>query len=103
MAYEQGFLIKKHLSLLGFPVRDRVTGFSGVVASVTFDLYGCIQGIVNPGLGADGKLGEQCWFDISRLEITGERVMDPPNYEYDSTQAQGKQGAAEKPAKPTSN
>lgn len=50
--------LKKHLDLLGMRVEDRVTGFRGVVSSVGFDLYGCIQAIVNPGQDKDGKLME---------------------------------------------
>jgi len=48
--------VKKHLSLLGLKVKDKVTGYTGVVASIGFDLYGCVQAIVNPGMDKDGKL-----------------------------------------------
>jgi len=47
--------VQDHLSLLGKEVEDVVTGMSGIVASVSFDLYGCIQAIINPGLDKDGK------------------------------------------------
>lgn len=78
-------------------MRDKVTGFSGIVASVGFDLYGCIQAIVNPGLDKDGKMKDSVWFDVGRLEKTGgNRVMSPPDFE-DGQQAQGLQGPAEKP------
>jgi hypothetical protein len=88
---------KKHLSLLGLRCKDKVTGFTGVVASVSFDLYGCVQAIVNPGLNQSGVLGDQQWFDVSRLEITDPTpVMEVPNFEYGGI-AEGKQGAAEKP------
>ncbi len=88
---------KKHLELLGMKVKDRVTGFEGVVASVSFDLYGCIQAIVNPGLGADGKLQDSQWFDVNRLLVTSEApVMERPNFDF-GRQADGNQGAAEKP------
>jgi len=87
-----------HLNLLGLRVRDRVSGFEGVVASVCFDLYGCIQAIVHPGLQADGKLGDQSWFDVNRLEIVStEPVMNRPNFEFGEV-AKGNKGAAEKPA-----
>jgi len=90
--------IKKHLDLLGMKVEDKVTGFKGVVASVSFDLYGCIQAIVNPGIGEDGKLMDQAWFDINRLRITDESpVMNRPDYDFGSV-AEGLKGAAEKPA-----
>jgi len=41
--------IQKHLDLLGHKVTDRVSGFTGVVTSIGFDLYGCIQAVVTPG------------------------------------------------------
>lgn len=90
--------IKKHLSLLGKRVEDKVTKKKGVVASVSFDLYGCVQAIVNPGMDKSGKLEESIWFDVSRLNVLSEKpVMDIPNYDFGS-QAEGRQGAAEKPA-----
>lgn len=90
--------IEKHLNLLGFKVEDKVTGFKGVVASVSFDLYGCVQAIVNPGVDKDGKTRDQCWFDIARLTVTSKApVMDRPNYDFGLV-AEGKKGAAEKPS-----
>ncbi|HCF1829040.1 hypothetical protein KUU78_06790 [Pseudomonas aeruginosa] len=71
--------VQKHLSILGYRARDRVTGFEGVVTSVCFDLYGCIQVVLNPGIRDDGKIGEQLWFDINRLIVAENkpRVMAP--------------------------
>lgn len=90
--------VKKHLELLGFTVKDVVTGFHGVVASVSFDLYGCVQALVNPGMGKDGKLGEQQWFDVARLvKLSGSPVMPPPDFEHGPV-AEGRRGPAEKPA-----
>lgn len=72
------------LELLGLTVRDRVTGFTGVVTSVSYDLYGCVQGLVNPGMGKEGKLGELLWFDIGRLAIVNDvPVMVPPVFVAD--------------------
>lgn len=89
--------IKNHLDLLGMKVEDKVTGLKGVVTSVTFDLYGCVQAIVNPGLGADGKQVDQAWFDVSRLVVKSEvRVMELPNYDAGYI-AEGLKGPAEKP------
>jgi hypothetical protein len=89
--------VKQHLDMLGLRVRDKVTGFSGVVASVCFDLYGCIQAGVNPGMAPDGKLMDAMWFDIARLSVIDARpVMDTPNFEF-GAQAEGRQGPAEKP------
>jgi hypothetical protein len=89
--------MSKHMALLGKKVEDTVTGFKGVVTAVSFDLYGCVQAIVNPGKDKDGKLQEQCWFDIARLKAVSEKpVMTPPDFEYGEI-ARGEKGAAEKP------
>ena len=89
--------IQKHLSKLGLRATDKVTGFKGAITSVCFDLFGCVQVILNPGMGQDGKPQESLWFDISRLDITDpEPVMAVPNFEY-GHQAEGLQGAADKP------
>lgn len=89
--------IQKHLNLLGLKVRDRVTGAKGVVASISFDLYGCIQAVVNPGLDKDGKQLDQNWYDVSRLEVTdSEPVMPRPDF-VSGPVAEGRKGPAEKP------
>lgn len=89
--------VKKHLDLLGLRCVDRVTGLSGVITSVGFDLYGCVQDIVHPGIDKDGQLRDTLWFDISRLDITSEQpVMERPNFEY-GLAAEGKKGPSEKP------
>ncbi len=91
-------IINKHFELLGMKVEDKVTGFKGVVASISFDLYGCVQVIVNPGMDKDGKLKGSEWFDVARLKVTSTKpVMDRPNFESGSV-AEGKKGPAEKPA-----
>ncbi len=90
--------IEKHIAMLGLKVEDKVTGFKGVVSSVSFDLYGCVQTVVNPGLGADGKLGDSQWFDIARLKVLDSKpVMAVPDFLV-GAQAEGRQGAADKPA-----
>jgi len=92
--------LKKHLDFLGMRVEDRVTGFKGVVATVAFDLYGCIQAVVNPGADEDGKLRDSQWFDITRLRITDEKpVMNRPEFEWTpQVIAEGRKGPAERPA-----
>lgn len=66
-----------HLSYLGFTAKDKVTGFEGVITSISFDLYGCIQAIVTP---RNHKKGQGRWFDVARLEIFEDagRVLEPP-------------------------
>jgi hypothetical protein len=91
--------LKKHMNLLGLRVKDRVTGFEGVVTSVSFDLYGCIQCIVNPGTDKEGKPTDSHWFDIGRLEAkTKTPVMPRPEFEWSpEVIAGGLKGPAEKP------
>ena len=94
-------LVKKHLGLLGLQVEDRVTGFTGVVVSVSFDLFGCIQAVVRPAKTAEGKLEDSHWFDIARLRVTGSApVMEVPNFDFGDV-AKGLHGPAEKPKQTT--
>ena len=90
-------MVQKHIELLGHKVKDKVTGFKGVITTMSFDLYGCIQAAVTPESGERGDQKEGRWFDITRLKVTSKkRVMEVPNFRrgYIST---GSKGAAEKP------
>lgn len=91
--------LKKHLDMLGMRVKDRVTGFEGIVSSVMFDLYGCIQAIVTPVVGADGKVSDSHYFDVNRLEITStEPVMRRPAFDWSPEDiSNGEQGCADRP------
>lgn len=90
--------VDKHLGLLGLKVRDRVTGFEGVVSTIGFDLYGCIQAVVNPGLDKDLTPRDSVWFDVHRLQVLSDvPVMDQPNF-VAGPQASGIKGPAERPA-----
>jgi hypothetical protein len=74
--------MKKHFELFGFKVKDLITGREGVVTSISFDLYGCVQAIVQPGVNTDGNLGESHWFDIKRLvAISDNPVMPLPCFD----------------------
>lgn len=74
--------MSKHFETFGRVVRDRVTGFDGVVESISFDLYGCVQAIVRPsGVDKDGQTRKGEWFDVKRLEIIDdEPVMPLPDF-----------------------
>jgi hypothetical protein len=61
--------------MLGLTVRNRITGFTGVVTGHVEYLTGCNQALVVPPV-QDGKLPESQWFDVQRLESTGaERIV----------------------------
>ena len=89
--------VQQHLELLGKKAEDKVTGFKGVITTVSFDLYGCIQVILDPPIKKDGSRTDGKWFDVSRLNVTGKiPVMVVPNFAVGDV-AEGKQGPAEKP------
>lgn len=80
-------------------VKDKVTGLTGIVTCVCFDLYGCVQLIINPGIDSNGKSSESVYIDVGRVEVVSTNpVMTPPNYDYGPI-AEGKKGPAEKPRK----
>ncbi len=77
-------------------VEDKVTGAKGVVDSISFDLYGCVQAGLNPGLDKDKKQMDCKWFDVSRLNVKSKTpVMETPDFEFGLV-AEGKSGAANK-------
>lgn len=87
-------IITTALQTLGLRGVDKVTGFEGMVATVGFDAYGCVQLALTPTLDKEGKPRDGHWFDIKRVTL-GERVMDIPAF---ASIMQGQEaGAAEKP------
>jgi hypothetical protein len=55
---------------LGDKVKDRVTGFTGIVTSISHYLNGCIRCGVQPEvLEKDGKYPEALNIDIEQLEV----------------------------------
>lgn len=92
--------MNEYMKLLGMKVKDKVTGFSGVVESVSFDLYGCVQIVVRPEATKDGKQSDAHWFDAKRVDVIGKKpVMTPPV--WGATTAGKEIGPASKPV--TSN
>jgi hypothetical protein len=93
-------IIKKHLDLLGYRVKDKVSDYRGVVISISFDLYGCIQADIRPmELDEKGSIKSGVWLDVARLEIISDKpLMDVPNFEWGET-AKGKKGPANLPIK----
>lgn len=85
-----------HIDLLGRNAKDRVTGFTGVIVTVSFDLFGCVQAVLSPPVDKDGKKPDGHWFDVNRLELVDEaRVMPVPNFA--AKPAEHKHGPADKP------
>lgn len=83
--------MQQYIDMLGYVWQDKVTTFSGVAESVSFDLYGCIQVALRPAMTKhEGKtdLPEGRWFDASRLVKTGKRIMEIPSFEKFAPQPQ---------------
>lgn len=91
---------KKHMELLGLKVEDKVTSFTGIVTSLSFDLYGCIQGLVHPGKDEKGALRDSVWFDVNRLRILDSTpVMERPEFDWSpQVISDAGKGPAERPA-----
>lgn len=65
---------------LGRKVEDKATGHLGIVTSVSFDLYGCVQVLVSPQ-AKNGELNVSLWFDIERLAVKdSESIMPIPSF-----------------------
>jgi hypothetical protein len=61
--------------------KDRVTGMQGVITSVSFDLYGCVQVLISPAAEDNAKHRNSYWMDSSRMQLTGKkRVLPLPNF-----------------------
>jgi hypothetical protein len=58
----------------GLEAKDKVTGFKGIITAVTLFMYGCAQYCITPPIAADGKKGDNEWFDDGRIEITGNGI-----------------------------
>lgn len=99
--------MQEHFAWLGLKVRDRVTGFSGVASSLSFDLYGCVQVVITPPQNDKGELREGRWFDVARLEVVDARpVMTVPSFgeQVQRTYAPGQErGPEAKPARASVN
>lgn len=65
--------------MLGKKVRDKVTGFEGVVTGRVEYLTGCAQVLVQPRVKGDGEFIESRWLDEPRAEVVDEQpVMANP-------------------------
>lgn len=88
--------VEEHICLLGTRMKDVVTGTVGMVSTISFDAYGCVQAVLSSRVNKDGTKPESHWFDVKRLRKDGRRIMDtPPHF---TTPPGSESGPAEKPA-----
>lgn len=62
---------------LGDRVKDRITGFSGIVTGITTWLNGCRRVGVQPEKLDEGKLQDPQWFDEPQVDIVKRAVHVP--------------------------
>lgn len=88
--------MNNYMKLMGLKCKDMVTGFEGIVSSISFDLYGCVMVVLTPIVGKDGKKEDGHWFDAKRIKVLGNKpVMAVPDFRV----APGvERGPAEKPS-----
>ncbi|OGV56923.1 MAG: hypothetical protein A2X49_02140 [Lentisphaerae bacterium GWF2_52_8] len=62
------------MNTLGMKVKDKITGFTGIVIGKCDYLFGCSQYGLCPVVGKDGKIGDTHWFDEGRIEVIGNGI-----------------------------
>jgi hypothetical protein len=90
--------------LIGKKVRDRISGMTGVVSSIGFELCdNAMRAAISPPVDKDGKHVEGRWMSASRIEIVSdEQVMPVPSFStalptYGATPQQHTHGPADVP------
>lgn len=63
---------------LGDSVKDRITGFAGVVTGKVEYLYGCKKVLVSPQTLEKGKPAETQWFDEDSVRIVKAGAVGRP-------------------------
>jgi hypothetical protein len=54
---------------LGSKVKDKITGFTGIVTGIVTYITGCSQALIAPPVDKQGKRPEGEWIDLQRLEV----------------------------------
>lgn len=89
--------VKQHLQLLGTMQKDVVSEIEGMVSSISFDAYGCVQAVLSRKANKKtGEIPDGRWVDVKRLRDLGkDRVMQVPAFAEMPVGAEA--GPAEKP------
>ncbi len=61
-------------SMLGYIVKDIVTGFQGTVTGVVSYLTGCDQFLIQPKIKSGNEFIEARWFDENRIKRVGSKT-----------------------------
>ena len=60
---------------LGQLVKDKITGYAGIVTGLCEYISGCNQALIVPRVGKDGKRDQGEWFDVQRLAVTSKTIL----------------------------
>lgn len=60
----------------GDKVKDRVTGFTGIVIGITTWLNGCIRAGIQSEAFRDGLPIDPYWVDVGQLEVLEQKVLE---------------------------
>ena len=64
---------------LGRRMRDRISGFTGIVTGYVSYLTGCNQALLAPPAKPDGEAVRAEWFDEQRLEFVDDSLITLDN------------------------
>jgi len=69
--------MRKEVIKLGMEVKDRISGFQGIVTSITEFIYGCRRlGVAPQMLTGEGKPRDEYVIDEPQLDIVGNGIRD---------------------------
>jgi hypothetical protein len=92
-------------NMLGKKARDRISGMTGVVSSIGFELCDSnMRAAISPPVDKDGKHVDGRWMSATRIEVVGdEQVMPVPSFStvqptYGATPQQHTHGPADIPS-----
>ena len=57
------------MNFMGRKVKDKITGFTGIVTGYVSYISGCNQVLITPSVDKDGKIKESEWVDEQRVKI----------------------------------
>jgi hypothetical protein len=83
---------------IGQRLRDKVTGFEGIVTAYIQHITGCDTYALTPPVDKDGKTRDSNSFDDSRLVLLDNGILDTPVQEVvDDADGKPRKGASEAP------
>lgn len=60
----------------GQEVKDKITGFKGIVTGKCNYITGCEQYLVQPKGKESDKKPDAVWFDVDRLDVVSKKIIE---------------------------